>query len=421
MRQNIVKVELGKICDYSKGKKPKVLTKEYSEKTPFPYINIKAFEYGVFDEYTDGDKCNLCENGDLLMVWDGARAGFIGKAKKGAVGSTLMKIEAKKGIEKDYLFYFLLSLYKKINTNPRGVGIPHVEPSLLWTSELIIRSIPEQRAIVQKIENYFELLDKGIADLKTAQEQLKVYRQAVLKKAFEGGYPSVTIDAISFSRGGYAFKSSDFKETGEYQVIKIGNIRPGILRLNESPAFVNNPGKIVLEKYLLKINDIVITLTGTRKKRDYGYTAIVNKPNLLLNQRVAYLRFSEKCISKYFLYYSWTEPFKEQFFGSETGNVGQGNVGMKSIQKTIMPLPSINQQKQIIKEIESRLSVCDKVEQSISESLEKAEALRQSILKKAFEGKLLSQEEITKCKQEADYEPASVLLERIRKENKHGK
>lgn len=86
-----------------------------------------------------------------------------------------------------------------------------------------------------------------------------------------------------------------------------------------------------------------------------------------------------------------------------------------------MPLPSINQQKQIIKEIESRLSVCDKVEQSISESLEKAEALRQSILKKAFEGKLLSQEEITKCKQEADYEPASVLLERIRKENKHGK
>jgi len=313
MRKNIVKVELGKICDYSKGKKPKVLTKEYSEKTPFPYINIKAFEYGVFDEYTDGDKCNLCENGDLLMVWDGARAGFIGKAKKGAVGSTLMKIEAKKGIEKDYLFYFLLSLYKKINTNPRGVGIPHVEPSLLWTSELIIRSIPEQRAIVQKIENYFELLDKGIADLKTAQEQLKVYRQAVLKKAFEGGYPSVTIDAISFSRGGYAFKSSDFKETGEYQVIKIGNIRPGILRLNESPAFVNNPGKIVLEKYLLKINDIVITLTGTRKKRDYGYTAIVNKPNLLLNQRVAYLRFSEKCISKYFLYYSCADSLQRIF------------------------------------------------------------------------------------------------------------
>lgn len=79
------------------------------------------------------------------------------------------------------------------------------------------------------------------------------------------------------------------------------------------------------------------------------------------------------------------------------------------------------EQHAIVHEIESRLSVCDKVEQSISEALEKAEALRQSILKKAFEGKLLSEAEIAKCKQEADYEPASVLLERLRKEKKNGK
>jgi type I restriction enzyme S subunit len=62
--------------------------------------------------------------------------------------------------------------------------------------------------------------------------------------------------------------------------------------------------------------------------------------------------------------------------------------------------------------------VCDKVEQSIAEALEKSEALHQSILKKAFEGKLLSEEEIEKCKQEPDYEPASILLERIKKEKK---
>jgi type I restriction enzyme, S subunit len=60
------------------------------------------------------------------------------------------------------------------------------------------------------------------------------------------------------------------------------------------------------------------------------------------------------------------------------------------------------------------------VEQSINEGLEKSEALRQSILKKAFEGKLLNEAEIEKCKQAADYEPASVLLEKIKKE-KDGK
>ena len=94
------------------------------------------------------------------------------------------------------------------------------------------------------------------------------------------------------------------------------------------------------------------------------------------------------------------------------------NINVRFLNALEIPLPSIIKQKNIIKEIESRLSVCDKVEQSITEGLEKAQALRQSILKKAFEGKLLSEEEIAKCKQEADYEPASELLKKIKAEKK---
>ena len=124
--------KLGEVCKYNKGRKPKKLVSEKQDNIAIPYINIKAFEKGIFDEYTDGEKCNLCEDGDLLMVWDGARAGFSGKAKKGAVGSTLMKIEPLEDVvEKNFIYYFLQSIYKKLNTNPRGVGIPHVEHSML--------------------------------------------------------------------------------------------------------------------------------------------------------------------------------------------------------------------------------------------------------------------------------------------------
>ncbi len=91
------------------------------------------------------------------------------------------------------------------------------------------------------------------------------------------------------------------------------------------------------------------------------------------------------------------------------------NIGI--IKRIPFPFPpTLVEQNVIVREIESRLSVCDKVEQSINEALEKAETLRQSLLKKAFDGKLLSEAEIAECKQEADYEPASVLLERIKKE-----
>jgi type I restriction enzyme S subunit len=87
------------------------------------------------------------------------------------------------------------------------------------------------------------------------------------------------------------------------------------------------------------------------------------------------------------------------------------------INDVVLPFPkNISDQAQIVQEIESRLSVCDKVEQSINESIEKAEALRQSILKKAFDGKLLSQAEIELCKAAADYEPASELLKKIQAE-----
>ena len=98
MREDWIEVELGEVCFGSKGKKPPVLESQCTDKVSIPYINIKAFEKGIIDEYTNGEKCNLCEDGDLLMVWDGARAGLSGKARKGAVGSTLMKIEEVKGI-----------------------------------------------------------------------------------------------------------------------------------------------------------------------------------------------------------------------------------------------------------------------------------------------------------------------------------
>ena len=71
-------------------------------------------------------------------------------------------------------------------------------------------------------------------------------------------------------------------------------------------------------------------------------------------------------------------------------------------------LPSLSDQHQIVAEIESRLSVCDKLEESIAQSLLQAEALRQSILKKAFAGKLVSQD--------PQDEPAEKLLARIRAE-----
>ena len=177
---------LGDIAMSEKGKKPKNQFNEKTDKCCYPYIDIEAFEKGIIKSYTDGIKCVLCDENDFLMVWDGSRSGLVGKGVKGALGSTLVRISLP-DVNNLYAYYFLLSKYKEINTRAKGSGTPHVDPDLLWNYAFPIPPTQkQQQAIVDKIESLFAEIDAGIACLKTAGQQLKQYRQALLKNAFNG-------------------------------------------------------------------------------------------------------------------------------------------------------------------------------------------------------------------------------------------
>lgn len=110
-------IEFGSIMSMTKGKKPRKQSKKCTTGY-FPYVDIKAFETGVIENYTDGEKCLPCNAGDILIVCDGSRSGLVGKAINGYVGSTLAKISAK-GMLTDYLFYFLQGQYALLNTKKR--------------------------------------------------------------------------------------------------------------------------------------------------------------------------------------------------------------------------------------------------------------------------------------------------------------
>jgi len=175
---------LGKILDFIKGKKPKNLGPK-SEALSIPYIDIEAFEDRIVNRFTDGIDCALCDTDDLLVVWDGARCGLVGRGASGAIGSTLGKLVHYE-MDSSYLFYFLQSMYGHINKRPRGVGIPHVEPNTFWNINIPIPPHGEQKRIVAMLEELFARLDAGVGALRKVKAQLKRYRQAVLKYAFEG-------------------------------------------------------------------------------------------------------------------------------------------------------------------------------------------------------------------------------------------
>ena len=394
-------VKVGKFVNSTKGKKPKRISKEKTIECYLPYVNIKAFEKGIIDEYTDGVGCVICEEGDFLMVWDGSRSGYVGKGIKGALGSTLVKLNFP-DINNNYAYYFLQSKYLEINTRAKGVGIPHVDPNILWNYELLIPPPKNQEEIVSKIEELFSELDKGIEDLKTAQQQLKTYRQSVLKWAFEGkltnenvkdgelpkGWKSAEMGNIcslvtdgkhgncedELNSGYYFLSAKDVKfDTLNYenarQITKKGfeethkrtNLKPGDICMVNTGASI---GRIALAPY----NDKTFQTTFQK-----SVAVIKTIPEILDNKYCSYALKSDL----------------KQLMKISSGTAVP-NLLLGTIKKHQINLPSsLEEQLQIVQEIESRLSVADKMEESIAHSLLQAESLRQSILKKAFSGELV--------------------------------
>lgn len=406
---------LGDFVFYQKGKKPRNISNVQTAKCTLPYVNIKAFEKNVIDEYTDGIGCIPCSDNDFLMVWDGSRSGYVGKAITGVIGSTLVKIQFP-GIYIEYAYLFLQSKYLQINTKAKGTGIPHVDPNLLWNYRFPIPPLAEQHRIVAKIEELFSSLDKGIESLKTAQAQLKTYRQAVLKWAFEGKLTNENVKDRELPKGwkiknlgqlkefslyGPRFSSDDYSDNG------IAVLRTSDISENGKVDWANAPKlnltKQEYQKYKLIQGDLLITRTGS-----IGTISVFNDNKRAIAEAFLIYYRLRKPIDMWFIFY-FLKSFKAQkHFKKFSSGVGRPNLNVPNIELLQIPIPSIDEQNSIVSEIEKRLSVCDKLEESITESLSQSEALRQSILKKAFEGKLVPQA--------PNDEPASVLLARIRAE-----
>ncbi len=126
------------------------------------------------------------------------------------------------------------------------------------------------------------------------------------------------------------------------------------------------------------------------------------------------MAFNVKNLNQLFLFYYFVSKFQD-FQKLGLGSTVPG-IDRENILNILVPVASHSEQQAIVQEIETRLSVAEKLEQIIDETLQKAEALRQSILKKAFEGKLLNEAEREALKNDPDWEPAEKLLERIKAE-----
>ncbi len=359
----------------------------------------------------ESKKKYLLKDGDLLFARTGATVGksFLikGNIPETIFASYLIRVRVNQELNDNFLSYFFHSLdyWSQITEGQVGIGQPNVNGTKLGNLNIPLPPLPEQIAIVNKIEELFSELENGKEQLLTAQRQLKVYRQSLLKAAFEGrltnenvkdgelpdGWKWVKIDSLLSDKKkgmttgpfGTMLKKSDYQKHG-VPILGIENIGEGIFQM-PNRNFLSNEKAKELKSFTVKESDLIISRSGT-----VGEICLIPKQmeNSIISSNLMKVSLNQEIVfTKYFVYLFLGGKVRQQVFELCKGS-SRAFLNQTILNSLDFPLPPLPVQQAIVEILESKLTVCDKLEELISHSLEQTETLRQSILKKAFEGKL---------------------------------
>jgi type I restriction enzyme S subunit len=355
-------------------------------------------EEKISEEAIRNSSAKVFPKGTLLIALYGATIGKLATLGiDAATNQAVCGIFENKEHDLKYLYWYLFYKRRKLIEAGIGGAQPNISQTILKNLEVPLPEKEIQQALVSKIEELFSELDKGIENLRIGQQQLKTYRQSVLKWAFEGKLTDENVKEDELPKG---WKIVELKEVceikrgkskhrprnepslygGKYPFIQTGDIR------NASGRYINEYSQTYSEKgfqqsKLWPKGTLCITIAA-----NIGETAILGFDSCFPDSVVGLLCNEKMILNKYTNYFFISFKQKLEELAPATA---QKNINVAILEKVEIPLSSIEEQNKIVQEIESRLSVADKMEESITQSLQQAEALRQSILKQAFEGKLV--------------------------------
>ncbi len=320
----------------------------------------------------------------------------------GIVDNNVVGVKAIENVCDDmFLFNFLTTV--KLEDYSKATTVPSVRKSEIEQILFPLPPLPEQQVIVAKIEELLSELDNGKQQLQTALQQLKVYRQSLLKWAFEGKLTNTNLKEgelpgdwkwVRFGEIFYGTPQNGlYKPSKDYgsgtPILRIDGFYSGIITHDYDYKRVRI-SKEEIQKYQLSINDIVVNRVNSMSH--LGKCGLVKylKEQTVFESNVMKVQIKNDLALPSFIasYLASLRGIKELTKNAKHA-VNQASINQTDVANSLIPLPPLEEQQLIVDELESKLTLCDNVEETIKQSLQQAEILRQSILKKAFEGKLV--------------------------------
>ena len=433
MRNDWLMVQLGDVCETTSGGTPLKSKKEYYKNGTIPWLKSGEVNQGIIyssEEYITesglkNSSAKIFPEDTVLIAMYGATAGKVGLLKfESTTNQAICGILPNILFLSKFLYVYLTAKTSHMVKLSSGGAQPNISQKIIREIDIPLVSLPEQRAIVKKIGTLFKLIDESKNELKSAKETIKIHRQAVLKKAFDGELThkwrneknishswdekTVKNSAVSIQ---YGYTESATKKQIGPKFLRITDIQNNSVKWSDVPFVkIDNETK---KKYLLKEGDLVFARTGATVGKSFLIKG--NIPESVYASYLIRVRFPKNILSEYIAYYFQSPFYWEQVKNKQVGT-GQPNVNGTKLGKIKIPIPSFQEQSQIVKKIENAFSNCDKTEADIKQHLQNIELLRQSLLKKAFSGSFLSKKELEVCRKSPKWKPAKELLKEIQKE-----
>ena len=396
--ENWAQCKLDTICSVYQPKT--ISTKELVEDGRYAVYGANG-EIGRYNKYNHTDS-------EVLITCRGATCGRINVSRPFSWinGNAMVVHPHSNNLRKDFLYYYLTS----INFAPyiSGSAQPQITRVSLQPLELLIPPLAEQGRIVAKIEELFAGIDAGVENLKSVKNQIALYRQSVLKSAFDGTLYKTT--EWNFTSIGTVCDINPKTVLPNFSDDSIVSFLPMPTVEAETGAF--SPETVEYKKVkkgYTKFQNNDVLFAKITPCMENGKSCVVHD----LIQGVGFgstefhiLRCHAGMLPEYVFYFVVQKVFRSKAIPFMTGAVGQKRVPADYLRDCEIPVPTLAEQERIVAEIESRFERADELEAAVDRALSDAEKLKQAVLKKAFSGELVPQN--------PDDEPASVLLDRIR-------
>lgn len=308
---------------------------------------------------------------------------------KVCIGRGLTAIRPSEVLLTRYVLLFFRYFEAQLASKGTGTTFKAITQDVVKNLEIPIPPLPEQERIVSRIEELFSQLDAGVETLKKTKAQLAVYRQAVLKEAFESVIPESDTcnveDVCKDIKVGIVIKPAQYYTSADVGVraFRSANVRE--FAVNDSDwVYLTKAGHEANLRSEIHTGDVLVVRSG------YPGTACVVPPTYNGCNAIDILiavPYAEKILPEYLCAYT-NSPLGKRIIQEKKRGVAQAHFNVSGYSKTPIIVPCLETQKRVVAEIDSRLSVCDSIEQTVDAALQQAEAMRQSILKNAFEGRL---------------------------------